>query len=116
MGRVVGLSVGSTLVQDTLRYSLRLRLSGDDAQEASEMSGQFSTLFLTVLRKDCKTCARKPQLFESVGSPHQGGCHTFIRGRTASHFFLHSCYGRLLDVLFFVRQRKGADSPTLMTM
>jgi len=32
-GCVIGLSVASTIFQDTLRYLLRLRLSGEDAQE-----------------------------------------------------------------------------------
>lgn len=70
LGSVVGLSVGSTLVQATLRYLLRLRLSGDDAQEVSKIYGYFSTLFLTILRKDCKTRPRIPRLLESTGSPY----------------------------------------------
>ena len=53
---VVGLSVGSTLVQDTLRYSLRLRLSGDDAQEASTMFGYF---FRHLFRPFCDKIVRR---------------------------------------------------------
>lgn len=43
--------MGSTLVQDTLRYSLRLRLSRDDAQEVSKIFEKFPTLFLTFCEK-----------------------------------------------------------------
>ncbi|PFH47894.1 hypothetical protein AMATHDRAFT_66575 [Amanita thiersii Skay4041] len=33
LGAVVGLSIGSTIVQDVLRYTLRLRLTGEDVEE-----------------------------------------------------------------------------------
>jgi hypothetical protein len=43
LGSVVGLSVGATLVQGTLRSSLQRKLSGQDVDEVSPTSLHFLT-------------------------------------------------------------------------
>ena len=55
--------MGSTIFQGTLRYLLRLRLSGEDAQEVSEMLGNVMTV-LNYSMKDCKTRQGISQLLE----------------------------------------------------
>ncbi len=45
LGSVVGLSVGSTLVQGTLRYALQRRISGEDVNEVCFTPGSISASF-----------------------------------------------------------------------
>lgn len=61
LGSLVALSVGSTLMQDTLRTHLQQRLTGSDAEEVCIQSDYIKPIALTLLTSDYST---GPRIFE----------------------------------------------------
>jgi hypothetical protein len=117
LGSVIGLSVGSTLIQGTLLSALHRKLTGADVDEVCESLGFLSAIFEPLShnlpRIDYQESSGIPDIPRRTGSIYTVSREKLIRRSYTRYLLVLRGFGRMRRGCFYVHQGEAAREQNL---